>query len=328
MTDGWTAELVATAEDLARLEPDWWDLWRRSPAATPFSAPAWAIPWWCAFAPGRLHAAALRRDGRLVALAPTYLEDGPLGRRLLPIGIGISDHFDVLLDPADGEAAGRLVDMLVEAGGWDSWELEDLAPGAAAFSLPRPPDCAEEICDQTACPTLTPLDPDLCTVPARQRRKIRMAQHRAGRREAEVEVVGPDGMERFFAVVTDLHTARWTDQGEEGVVTDPCVRRFHLDAMPRLAAAGLVRASVLTLAGRPAGAYYGLRHGRSAYAYLGGFDPAFSFESPGTILLADAMTAAAREGAHTFHFLRGREPYKYSWGARDVLSRRRSFRRL
>lgn len=327
MTPGWTADLVTAGEGLAGLEPEWWELWRRSPGATPFAAPAWTIPWWSAFAPGALRTAALRRDGRLVGLAPAYLEDGPLGRRLLPIGIGISDHLDVLLDPAEMEAPARLVAILAEAGGWDSWELEDLAPGAAAFALPVPPGCTEEAGEQSACPVLLPLDEGLCSVPTRQRRKIRMSRHRTGRRDGRIEAAGAADMTSFFAILAGLHTARWTERGEEGLVADPCVRAFHLAAMPRLAAAGLVHATTLAIEGRVAGAYYGLRHGPAAYAYLGGFDPAFAFESPGTVLLADAMEAAARGGARAFHFLRGQEPYKYAWGAVDRRNRRRSFRR-
>jgi len=40
-----------------------------------------------------------------------------------------------------------------------------------------------------------------------------------------------------------------------------------------------------------------------------------------------AIEAAIAEGAREFHFLRGREAYKYEWGAVDRWNRRRSFRR-
>jgi CelD/BcsL family acetyltransferase involved in cellulose biosynthesis len=88
-----------------------------------------------------------------------------------------------------------------------------------------------------------------------------------------------------------------------------------------------VRFYVLHLAGTVAAIYYGFIHGDRAYAYLGGFDPAFAFESPGTVLLDHAIREAAREGAREFHFLRGREAYKYQWGAADRWNSYRSFRR-
>ncbi len=90
-----------------------------------------------------------------------------------------------------------------------------------------------------------------------------------------------------------------------------------------LLAAGLLRFWTLTIHGTVAGAYYGFARASAAYAYLGGFDPEFAYESPGTLLVGAAIEAAWRDGAGQFHFLRGQEPYKYEWGARDLWTRRR-----
>ena len=91
-------EALTTAADLARLTADWEALFDRVPEAPPFAAPAWLLPWWQVFAPGRLAATAVWDGDHLVALAPTYIETGLHGRRLLPLGIGISDHMDVLVE--------------------------------------------------------------------------------------------------------------------------------------------------------------------------------------------------------------------------------------
>src|SRR3712207_9332638 len=48
-----TADRIADAEAFAALAPEWWDLWRRTPSATPFLSPAWLIRWWRHFHPGR-----------------------------------------------------------------------------------------------------------------------------------------------------------------------------------------------------------------------------------------------------------------------------------
>ena len=99
------------------------------------------------------------------------------------------------------------------------------------------------------------------------------------------------------------------------------------EALPGLAAAGMARCYVLTIGESPAAAYYGfLAHGR-AFAYLGGFDPAFEEASPGAILIGHAIAQAIAEGASEFHFLRGRESYKYSWGARDRWNKQRIWSR-
>lgn len=332
MSAGPSVSLIRTTEGFARLGPEWWDLWRRAPAATPFQCPAWLLNWWRAFAPGKLMVFAARRNGRLVGLAPFYLEDGALGRRLLPVGISLSDYLDALLDPACGREAGEAIaeHALRVAPRWDAWEWTELAEGAAALALPCPRDCGEDAEAVSACPTLVVPEGarDLRdAIPPAQHRKLRMAQHRAARR-GSVEIAPADDPSAFLALLARLHRAAWAARGEPGVMADARVMRFHASALPELLAAGLARTAVLRIAGEPVAAYYGLRHRDRAYGYLTGFDPAYGFESPGTLIAARAIEEALREGAREFHFLRGREAYKYRWGAQDRWNRRRVWRRV
>lgn len=327
------SEVIEDGEALAGLAPAWWALWRRCRAATPFISPAWALPWWRTFTPGRLRATAIWDGDTLVALAPIYLEQGELGARLLPIGIGISDALDVLVDPAVQRRASAALVVAVanHAADWDSWELEELPAGAAALDVPCPPGCEEQGGPQSASPVLRLVDAEVdpfAVLPARKRRKLRMAQNRVARRGGELRTVVAGELSSFLDDLTRLHGARWSARGEDGVLADDPIRRFHTLALPELAAAGLVRLFTLTIEGRVVGAYYGLQHQGRAYAYLGGFDPDFAFESPGTMLIGHAIADAAASGATAFDFLRGQEPYKYEWGAADAWSHRRSFRRL
>src|SRR6185312_8277520 len=50
--------VIRSAEDLAALQPQWWDLWRRA-AAPLFLSPAWLLPWWQIFRPGELRSIAV-----------------------------------------------------------------------------------------------------------------------------------------------------------------------------------------------------------------------------------------------------------------------------
>jgi CelD/BcsL family acetyltransferase involved in cellulose biosynthesis len=329
-----SAESIEDAASLAALAPDWWALWRRVPAATPFQSPAWLLAWWRSFAPGRLASVALRRDGRLVALAPLYREESPRGARLLPLGISLSDYLDLLLEPQwEGPLGAAIFDRLLSpALAWERCELEELPPGAAALAMACPRGCAAESEPQSACPVLELPDgvDDLPrAVPSRMLRKLRMARHRAARRggialrRADAATLEAE-LEALFA----LHGARWEERGEAGVMAAAAVRRFHREAAPALLEAGLLRLYSLSIGGARAGVYYGFIHGESAYAYLAGFDPAFAFESPGTILIGHAIEEAIREGARAFHFLRGGEAYKYRWGARDRWNMRRCIRRV
>jgi CelD/BcsL family acetyltransferase involved in cellulose biosynthesis len=313
-------------EDLDALAPAWEALWRRTPSATPFQSPAWLIPWMRAFAPGELRVAAAF-DGRdLVALFPFYLERGPHGRRLLPLGVSLSDYLDVLVDPSAPEAAALVVARL-GATEWDEWRFEALPPGAAALALAPPDGVEQEQLAQDACPVLALRGPDLArSVPARQRRKLRRARaaaERIGAVEFAADMPADDFLDGLFA----LHRARWESRGEGGVLADPRVQAFHRAALPRLQQQGIARTLVMRVAGRPVGAYYGLRRGGCAYAYLGGFDPAFEDASPGALTIEAACAEAAASGATELHFLRGREAYKYAWGAEDRINNVRIWRR-
>lgn len=322
-------ETLTAEADLGRIVPAWEALFARVPAAAPFAAPAWLVPWWQTFEPGRLAAIAVWHRDTLVALAPTYIEDGASQRRLLPLGIGISDHMDVLLDSAHAAEAGA---TLASAIGdmrrhWDCWSAEEAMPEAAVLALPEPDGCASTLADQSASPVLTLPGPEGTlddAIPAGKRRKWRMAQHRVARRDWRLAAATADTLADDLGHLFRLHGARWQSRGEAGVLADARVRAFHEVAAPGLLAAGLLRVSTLRIDGTVAGAYYGFARAGAAYAYLGGFDPAFAFESPGTLLVGAAIDAAWRDGATQFHFLRGQEGYKYEWGARDRWTRRRT----
>ena len=330
---GFETEEVRDASAFAALEPEWWELWRRSPQATPFQSPAWLIPWWRHFAPGELFTIAVRREGRLVGLAPGYIEDSTVGRRILPIGISLSDYLDVLLDPDAPEAGAALVGHVAREGArWDAWELEELAPEAAAFGLPVPPGATKELREQSACLTLTlPSEArsvfDL--VSRRKRKQIHLARNRADRRgavsieQSDGETIGP-----LVEQLVALHRARWERRGEAGLFADERVPHFQREAAPRLHEAGLLRLYALSIDDRIVAVLYVLTCRDQAYAYLTGFDPDYDFESPGVTLLAHAVDRAMAEGAHAFHLLRGQEPYKYEWGPVESRNRGRSFRRI
>src|SRR5579872_5078698 len=80
-----TTAAIGTFEELTALEPAWWDLWRRTPSATPFQSPAWLIAWRQAFAPGPLRVGAVFDEARLVALFPFYAEEPGRHPRLMPL---------------------------------------------------------------------------------------------------------------------------------------------------------------------------------------------------------------------------------------------------
>src|SRR3954468_16585353 len=154
------ARIIRREDALALIEDAWWDLWRRTPASTPFQSSAWLLAWWRRFAPGELFTIVAEQDNRLVGLAPFYLEDGALGRRLLPVGISVSDYHDILLDPSCPVEAWEALrtEALAAPERWQRWDWEELMAQSVALTLPWPAATLEtgslETVAQSACPVL------------------------------------------------------------------------------------------------------------------------------------------------------------------------------
>lgn len=324
-------EIIDDPKRLAALAPEWWQLWTHTPAATLFQSPAWVLPWWDVFHPGRLASICVRIDGRLAGLAPLWLEHGPHGVRLLPAGIGLSDYCDILLDPDCGHEAAQLLGAAIGAiPDWEICEFSELMQGASAFAVAMG-GCECELRDASAAPVLplgTGTNDLFDVIPAVQRRNVRRARAAAEKHGAvEVAAAGAGNAKEFLRDLIDLHTARWRESGQEGVFADHRVGEFHSRLVPEMAARNLLRMFRIRIAGRVAAVYYGFFDHHRAQAYLQGYDPAFSDCSPGVLIVAHAIGHAIRDRAIEFHFLRGDEPYKFAWGAVRQVNRTRILKR-
>lgn len=312
------SEIINDPVQFDALAPHWWRLWEQSSSATPFQCPAWLVPWWHTFAPGELATVAVWRGDELVGLAPLYLEHGTASSKLLPVGIALSDYLDVPCLPGiEAEVAAAIAEKILSIG-WSQWILSDLPEFSAGLMIAHPDLKVNRPSAHAACPVLTVTGDETLAgcVPARRRRQLRRARQAASRRGRMTLSPARGDPKTFLDQLIRLHDARWAENGG-GVLADPAVEQFHRRSLPLLDACGLVRSWLLAIDGRTVGAYYGFHHRDRAYAYLGGFDPAYGEESPGAILIGNAITEAIREGGGEFDFLRGREGYKYSWGALD-----------
>jgi CelD/BcsL family acetyltransferase involved in cellulose biosynthesis len=321
-----STELVTSAGGLERLTPAWEALRVRCPNATPFQSSAWTIPWWRTFGEGSLQVLAVWSGGRLVGLVPLYIRRAPeTGRRgLRLLGTGNSDHLDALCEPGEERAVtDATAEHLAELRGQlDDAQFLQLPPSSALLGVTA--GWRVERTEGEPCPVLplpgrnVGLDDVLRAPFAAKVGRYRRRAARAG--HLRFESVEGEPVERaleVFADVVRLHTASWAGRGTPGVLSDGRVRRFHRAVIREAHPRGLVELYRLWLDDRVVAAYYGFRDARRAYYYLGGFDPAAGALSVGTLAVAAAVEAALRRGAAEFDFLRGQEPYKYRWGARD-----------
>jgi CelD/BcsL family acetyltransferase involved in cellulose biosynthesis len=69
--------------------------------------------------------------------------------------------------------------------------------------------------------------------------------------------------------------------------------------------------------GHPVAANFSLDYGDRIYLYNSGFDPGERELSAGLVLLGQNIEQAIQAGRASFDLLRGDEPYKYRYAARD-----------
>lgn len=304
--------IVNDEAGLSVLEPEWHDLWERDPAATPFQSPAWLVPWVRTFAGPDWLVATMRRRGRLMAVLPLFCVDDVHGRRLMSMGAGISDYGDGVFDPEVGcEEASMLITALRD---WHAIELLQVPLESPLLRAPAPEGWSD--CRRSAEPC--PVMPLPTVLSRHMRQNLRYYRRRVERSGIEhASTSSGDAALTLLEGLFALHGARWQTRGSPGVLAEDKIRSFHRQAVPALADAGLLRMHVLHRRGMPVAVGYILTAKVRAYDYITGFNPDLAALGLGTVLIGCTIEAAVEEGAREFDFLRGREDYKYRWGAHD-----------
>jgi len=287
----------------------WWDLWHRDPHASPFQSPAWLLPWRNHFNDGESIVLTMRRDQRLVGLVPLMRLDG----RWLLWGAGTSDWLDGLFDSALAPEA--VVSALTRIR--EPLDLFQLPETSRLLRSPAPEGWNERQSLSESCAVL-PLPAELSP---NMKQNLRYYSRRAARAGVgEPERLGAGHIEEL----SELHTRRWERREEHGIFADPRVLSWLKEAVVLLESAGLLRLYAMRFRGRTVAALCVLHGKGRAFYYIGGFDPEHAALGLGTVLIGHALAEAQREGLKHFDFLRGREDYKYRWGARDKPSYARS----
>ena len=322
---------ILSDAEMRDLVPEWTALWRRVPGVTPFQSPAWLMAWWKHFGTGAPRVLTARAGERLAGVLPLYALAESCVRKLLPIGIGLSDYIDALVEPAFPDAGAAMLAAVADIPDWDECYLPDLPQGGVLHGARGPAGLAEERGNSVPCPVLKLPDSEAALGEVVPRKTLRDLRQAASRAEAaggvRIETADAGTLPSMLDDLFRLHKARWRSRGEPGVLADPTVRAFHSDAAPSLAAEAMLRLYRLHIGERVAAVYYGFAWRGRSYAYIGGFDPDMPRLSPGALILHYAIGQAIAEGSREFDFLRGGEAYKYAWGAVDRRSAARTWRR-
>ncbi len=322
-------EVVTSSAGFAGLREEWDRLLERS-EATVFQTWEWLFTWWRRFGRGRLRILALRSGGELVGLAPLFVAryGGTPLRRLAFLGTGASDYLQFLVasEVAREGTEALLARVAAEQRRYDFCDFQQIPEGSPLADVSAPAGVETERFVQEVCPFVPlpatwerfsaglgkKLRANLAYYRRRLEREFRTEWIEAGERDLG------QGMDSFF----QLHQSRWNRRWLPGAFAGARSRAFHREAAAALLERGWLRLHLFRLDGRDEAALYCFNYRRRGYYYLGGFEPRLARYSLGTVLTARAIERAITDGATEFDFLRGDEPYKYAWEARDRQNRR------
>jgi CelD/BcsL family acetyltransferase involved in cellulose biosynthesis len=313
------AEVIEHPETVARLRSEWRRLYGQASVRTPFQSPEWLLSWIEIFCPTNLRVIAVWDRHRLIGLAPLLIYPRGPERVLALAGGGVSDYLDLVLERGKESAVCQvLLSRVLADPGWTQLEFTDLAPDSDFLNSNGFRERASP--HDTSSILLLPENPE--ELPARfssrQRANLRNARSRLIRAGGgEIERANAETLAEFIEDLFRLHTMRWSERGELGVLNDERLRAFHRKAGPQLEERGMLGIYRLRVAGQTAAVIYALLDGNTVYCYLQGFHPGFRFLSPGSLLMYAVIEEAVRCGMRNFDFLRGQEAYKQHWRAQS-----------
>lgn len=309
---------ITTIDQMESLQSDWDQL-----TIEPLQSFAWHFAWWKNFQHlGQLNLFVLEVKGRVVGIAPLYIDRWGGQKRLRFIGSGTTctdyatlivadqwhDRFvkeitsEVAASTAmlelEGVSGNEPHDSFMEQFGDRFWRYDiELEP---TWILELPEEWTEFIAASKKS----------------LRRKIKKAEKRLASDEFEIRSTLDElPLEEGWSLLVKLHQSRFEGKGEPGAFKDEHFTNFLHDAVVALNEDDRVEIIVAFHEGEPMGAHLILLGPAGPRLYQAGIEMTKSKFEPGYLLITYAVRRAIERGHNVFDFLRGTEPYKPYWGA-------------
>ncbi|HVO33197.1 MAG TPA: GNAT family N-acetyltransferase [Elusimicrobiota bacterium] len=311
------------------LQDDWNRLLRSSAADNFFLLWEWIHTWWTVFGSGRsLYILAARLDGRLVGIAPLYVDaNGKFTRRrvlrfcsdeLAP------DYLDLIVErgfePAVAPALfGYLADHPAD---WDMMILEDLLKDSILLGIPTlTRTWPSRITPGQRCPYIK-LEGTFEQYVEKQRQTTNLSLRDLRRKERRLfddegvthaRVSDPSGLAKAVSDLFTLHQYRAEQKRIHTNFASDRILDFHRRLSGLLLKQGMLALDFLYHRHAPISATYSFQYRNKLYHYQKGMDPRWSRLSVGTILHKMNIVQAFADGLTELDLLKGDEGYKNDW---------------
>ncbi|NUR86600.1 MAG: GNAT family N-acetyltransferase [Nonomuraea sp.] len=323
----WRAAVITDADRLRALRPGWDALYGRCAAATPFQSHAWLTSWWQEYGGRhRLRVLVLRDQDRLLAAVPLMRSTRWGCRVLTPIGTGLSDYTDLLIDDERADTLVPAINRaLLDLPGWDALDFPEVRPGAAAEALEGCWPSHRWALGASRCLSLpaVPVEEQLAALGGRAAGKLRRNLRRVDDLGLSITTVSPDGVPAAMAGLLRLHALQWAGRPINKEHLRPRFQRHLVRSAAELIAGGQAVLTEFRVGDRLVAADLSFLGSDFSGGYLYGADPWLRTQiDTFAMVVRHAVRQAHDRGLRTVSMLRGSEPHKARWGAQPVASRR------
>lgn len=355
-------KVFCTPDELQTIYKQWQALVNQS-KSTPFQSPSWLLTWYKYFGSGELRVLTIRDGDELIFIAPLFIRklDTENERKLVFIGTGNTDYLDCIYKEFFYEGFDSLLvyiaDMKAE---WNVCDLSDIHCSSPLINYLNA--ACYDTCpvlkikgsyENYLHSTFT--NKRLYNT-RRMEKKLQqegelvfeMVSH-ANNITGENKSHSPDeenkhysspdasgnhspfilnavnSKEKLTTLVNDftlLHRKRWPG---ESSLNDPVVKDFLFESVPLLFEEGYAKIFRLQYNKTTIAAELVFVKDETLYDYLIAYDPDYDKYSPGFLLKLKIIEWCFNNNIRYFDFLKGKEDYKYSFGAKDTSTFRINF---
>jgi CelD/BcsL family acetyltransferase involved in cellulose biosynthesis len=317
---GLLATIIDDEAGLEELRGAWDDLAVR--AASPFSAPAWAIGWWRHARPRRatLRTVAVNdEDGALVGVAPLYACGRGPGAPYEVMAARLSPPASLLIEPdREPEVCAAMADALRSArprtGGvrfWDQVPASPIATELVGGDGKR--DGWVHVATTAPLPFISieglGFEEWIGTLSSKFRQETRRLRRRIDDAEASFELIGIDRVGEAMEAFATLHGSRWEERGGSNALVSG-LNAMIAEAAAELMPQGRLRIFTIEAEGRIVAVNLLLAAGGEVCGWNSGFDEDWSRYSPSTLLTLHAVADATERGDRRINLGPGRMGYK------------------
>jgi len=299
------------------------ELWGRF-QVDPMKGFEWNLSWWEAFhETGDLNLMTFERDGKVVGIAPLYVDRWFIFKRLrfLASGNVCSDYVDIICDPEHYDLCVHSLAEYIQTMDFDIVELECTQGDRLTRSLQECLDNKFRYDHREVEPTWRLDLPEtwqefLKGTKKSLRRKINKAVKRIDSGEVTISSTSQGfDIDKAFEILKNLHTRRFNSMDKPGVFADDRFTEFLRSSATEFCRQGKGEIVIASIDGKPFAAQLYFESQEGFQFYQGGNVPEMMKLEPGHLLFTWMVRRAIERGDRVFDFLRGNEPYKKFWGA-------------